>query len=615
MNQLSPVGSNSIDTVIGTLATTKIIQYFELNNVYYGIIFGLIVQFTNQLRTTQDFNLVSMLRDNWFIGVVAMIGYIVFTNVAYLSPFLKWFNRDKEHVSIALHRTRDIDLLNNYMEIFPEFFDNTYSVDYGDPDLICIKFKSEHMMSESIIRADKKYIKLGDKIRFCHKDDNMDDINGYIIWERFSKDVTSKEGDKQIATKVEFKFPIMYIERSRNMNPHEFYDIMQKKVNSHFNDRMKLYNVKLLNNKDGEPCNHVMTMYFGKIKSAEEKEKMYMSPFFHPEKDKLWSIIKRIHFEPDFLRSKGQAPQINLLFHGPPGTGKSSFAYRIAMCLDRHIVSLDLRDLHSRAHMFQVLNNPNINGLTKLPKECIFVFEEFDISIKILYKEMQIREQKIKKWEEKMGDFDVEKYVHDYSMFSSDDEEEENEDNDGNNDDKNKDGDKKKDDGAAEIEAITGIDISGEKKNGKNKITDRSKNKRKRRKFGSSSYVPDLNLDEDKKRFSINDLLEVFQGTVPNDGAIIIATTNNYDEIKTMCPALFRPGRLTPIYFGHIDRGILQEISIFYFGKPLEIYIPDKITVPTSQIIQIALEAVSFSDTMSIDDKFDYFSRSIDEIL
>ena len=131
--------------------------------------------------------------------------------------------------------------------------------------------------------------------------------------------------------------------------------------------------------------NHITTTYRGPKRTIEEKEKLYMESFFHKEKDRLWSIIKKIHFNPDFLRSMGQAPRINLLLHGPPGTGKSTFAYRIAMCLDRDIISLDLRDVNRRSQMYQILNNPRINGDNKEATNCVFVFEEFDISIKLIF--------------------------------------------------------------------------------------------------------------------------------------------------------------------------------------------------------------------------------------
>jgi hypothetical protein len=47
------------------------------------------------------------------------------------------------------------------------------------------------------------------------------------------------------------------------------------------------------------------------------------------------------------------------------------------------------------------------------------------------------------------------------------------------------------------------------------------------------------------------------------------------DEIKEICPALFRTGRLTPIYFGYFENEILQEISKYYYQQELDL--PDNI--------------------------------------
>ena len=161
--------------------------------------------------------------------------------MAYFSPFLKWFKKDQDCVSIALHRTTDINLLNNYMKLFPEYFDNTFSVDYGDPDLICEKLQTSLYLGDLAIRSENKNVKLGDKINFCHKEDDMADIKGYVIWEKFSKDIIKQEGDKQIGMKVEFKYPIIYLRKSRNVNPHKFYEMMQEKVNTYYNNHMKIY--------------------------------------------------------------------------------------------------------------------------------------------------------------------------------------------------------------------------------------------------------------------------------------------------------------------------------------------------------------------------------------
>ena len=90
---------------------------------------------------------------------------------------------------------------------------------------------------------------------------------------------------------------------------------------------------------------------------------------------------------------------------------------------------------------------------------------------------------------------------------------------------------------------------------------------------------------------TLQDLLEILQGPVPVENRIIIATTNDFDNIKTMCPALFRPGRLTPIHFGYPTKQIVHDIVKYYFDKEIDISIPDVIDIPTSQLIDICLDA------------------------
>ncbi len=60
----------------------------------------------------------------------------------------------------------------------------------------------------------------------------------------------------------------------------------------------------------------------------------YMKSFFHEKKDKLINKI---------VRNNTVTPRITMLLHGPPGTGKSSFAYRLAKIFNRNIISIDLK--------------------------------------------------------------------------------------------------------------------------------------------------------------------------------------------------------------------------------------------------------------------------------
>jgi SpoVK/Ycf46/Vps4 family AAA+-type ATPase len=255
----------------------------------------------------------------------------------------------------------------------------------------------------------------------------------------------------------------------------------------------------------------------------------------------LWSTIKNVCFNPDFYEKNGQCGKISLLLCGPPGTGKSTFAYRVAMCLHRHIISLDLRE-QSKHSIYQILQKPSEDYCTSY-RDAIFLFEEFDISIK----ELSLRDKKRKN---EMMDFfkQMEKYI----RFTEQ----------------------------------------------KNVSDDPNKNDLKQ---------PSLNIHNN---FTMRDLLEIFQGPVPFDGMIILATTNNFDEIYETCPELFRHGRLTPIHIGYIDKDTLQEISQFYFKRKLK-YVSEHITIPTSQIIDLALEALLYSKNNS----FNYLESQLKKLL
>ena len=97
---------------------------------------------------------------------------------------------------------------------------------------------------------------------------------------------------------------------------------------------------------------------------------------------------------------------------------------------------------------------------------------------------------------------------------------------------------------------------------------------------GDGSGGGDLDLD---------DILDVFQGPVANEGAIILATTNNYEQILKMCPRLFRDGRLKPVYFGYLEREVFSKVVNYYFktelAKDWQPALGFPIRIPISQIL------------------------------
>lgn len=94
-------------------------------------------------------------------------------------------------------------------------------------------------------------------------------------------------------------------------------------------------------------------------------------------------------------------------------------------------------------------------------------------------------------------------------------------------------------------------------------------------------------MDNRSSELTINDLLEIFQSAIPRHGQMIFATTNNFDKIKKKVPpALFRPGRLTPIMIDYIDQESFDELVMHYFNVSNTIELFRGHTVSTSLIIE-----------------------------
>lgn len=116
-------------------------------------------------------------------------------------------------------------------------------------------------------------------------------------------------------------------------------------------------------------------------------------------------------------------------------------------------------------------------------------------------------------------------------------------------------------------------------------------------------------LSKSSNELYLNDLLEIFQSSIPREGQIIIATSNHYESMKEKLPALFRPGRLTPLHMGYVDQITFNEIVDYYYpNRELtseHISLPIRHNIPTSQIIEIAKINHHYAD----------FSEQIKELL
>jgi SpoVK/Ycf46/Vps4 family AAA+-type ATPase len=323
-------------------------------------------------------------------------------------------------------------------------------------------------------------------------------------------------------------------------------------------------------------------LYRGKIPNIADREKNYINSFFHPEKKILWNLIKSIQYEPESFYKFGQTPRYGMIAYGPPGTGKSSFAYRVAMSLNRHIISIDLRHIRKREKLYSLIKKPIVNDCYVEPKDVVFIFDEFDLALKELCdKDLQnitIRKKKSNPkddiYKTKGKDELFDESSTDIPILTDDEYE----------------------DSSAPVS--TGIELRSPKKQRPRRLR-KTRTTRNLMFEGSDDDTSDESIIQvskpqtvystNKSDIQISDILELLQGPVPIEGAIIIATTNDINYIRKKNPALVRPGRLTPVYFGYPTMDILNEISQYYFSQALEFVCEDKkIGVPPSEIIELA---------------------------
>lgn len=231
-----------------------------------------------------------------------------------------------------------------------------------------------------------------------------------------------------------------------------------------------------------------------------------------------------------------------------PVQENSNFAYRIARYLNRHLISLDLKSL-KKTVIYQNIKKPYVNDKYCKPNEVIFFFDEFDETVIELYKRQKIKQSYYDdlKEAEILASNNLNSIITDQN---------------------------KKNDKIDTLTLLTAMNLRYDKndKNDKNK---------------------DEGQHEDANFMTLNDLLELFQGAVPLDGIIFIATTNKYEELMKICPALVRHGRLTPVLFDNFNGILLNEISNLFFSKdlPIKYSTPDvHISVTNSQVMEWVLQ-------------------------
>ncbi|CAF0750083.1 unnamed protein product [Didymodactylos carnosus] len=383
-------GHSSLKNSLATLATTLIIQKFQMNSCYYGLFYGLMIALVGYIIENQinisSFNLLS-------ISLLFVFVLIFVVGLLCLFGLKKYFDKCSKSVYINIYDENEINKFRSYMDYNPDYYEKEYNLDVGDSDLIA-QYSSLSRLdvssSNTFILSKMKSSSIDAPLYF---DDKYLKIKGYLKW---CKSVKQTEKMDSITQKsIQQQFHIKYLElrilKNRSEDKIDVLSIMNKVtdyVRMKNKDSVQLTYIKVMKDSKGELQSHCVIYYDQKRIDFKQRETLYMSTFFHQKKDQLWELIKNIDQNPQLFESIGCAARQNLLFYGPPGTGKSNFIYRMAICLERHIVSLDLRDYTNKLDVYKNIQKPNVVNYDYAASghgSSIILLEEFDMSVTHLY--------------------------------------------------------------------------------------------------------------------------------------------------------------------------------------------------------------------------------------
>lgn len=366
--------------------------------------------------------------------------------------------------------------------------------------------------------------------------DTIHNVEGFITTE-FTKTVKNEKENTYICNNQMH----LYIKKNEP-NDHCYMNQLEQYVNqeTRFGSVVNLYYYKIL------PRNLITSNFYNEPLDKWKDDCQYMEDTFFSEYKKFMFAIMKEKINYDISSTGGWN---NLILYGPCGSGKSSFIYRIATIMKKSIISVDLslyldkkKELYALFHG-QEFKLPEGNDSYNVANNTIIILEEFDNTIRKLVDLEQIYKLKQDLIE---LDFDKKKQ----SLIN--------------------------DDGG------TDIIMSDEPRQKKEKLSIAKVT----HEIDQILHTNNINIKSDLLR--ISDLLELFQGPVPVKDRLIIATTNYYDDIKNTLPALFRPGRLSPLAFNYLTWDLLNELTQYYFSTKMTAQ-EFTITIPTSQIIELAL--------------------------
>ncbi|KAH6893108.1 BCS1 N terminal-domain-containing protein [Thelonectria olida] len=228
---------------------------------------------------------------------------------------------------------------------------------------------------------------------------------------------------------------------------------------------------------------------------------------------------------PSWYASRGIPLRRGYLFHGPPGTGKTSFSFALAGVFGIDIYVISLQDNSVSEEDLATL-------FSKLPRRCVVLLEDIDTAGLRRAPDADTskgsEDEKKKKDEEKSGA--AEKKTKKKSKKAADEEEE------------------KDDSSASESDSSSSEEETKRKK--------KSKKAKKRRSDATDKPTAKVVIEP----ISLSGLLNAIDGVASHEGRILIMTTNKPESLDE---ALIRPGRVD-VQVGFKNASSDQAAELFH---------------------------------------------------
>jgi hypothetical protein len=518
-----------LSVAISTMLVSVVSRKWSLGISEAGALMVVFNILTSKLETNLSF-ILTTLRDlsattDWWSLFLCLSSASLLGGCGWYGVHSGWWRRNvvkRMGYTLNIYVNDHIQTFIDYLERNPTMASIPDAVNHGDPHLLAHSYAQA--LASSVTSAGhyspsdfnrRSMTEVHDKAQFVRPQTDVvvqfTDLNfsvsGCYCWRTVKEEISTTSGGNGNKISVPISYVEIWISQASDKlpRPTNYINAIGKWIQEQQTKTKIIYMAKILQDR-GDVITQHYQLYDGPIQDMADLEKKYIDTFFQPEKERLWRYIRTIQCEPERILRLGQFPQGGFLLHGPPGTGKSTFAYRVAMTLNRHIVCVDIRTLKNRAQLYQILRNPYVARQQLKPADVVYVFDEFDLVVKELSRRQSVNTNIMTKWMT-----DVDKFESKFDTVAASDDQ------------------RRKNVGAMKLSA-TG--------------------------FGGDDDI------------QLPDLLEAFQGSAPSKGYLSFATTNCFEELKRLCPQLFRVGRLTPVYFGNFHIDILNQVSRFYFSTP-----------------------------------------------